>query len=339
MSMSGTKKSEEEDSVPLLSVVTPAFNESENIRALHDQLRSTLSDNHIKWEWIIVDDHSLDDSFLIIQSLAAKHQNIRGVRLAQNAGSHMALACGIELARGECTVVIAGDLQDPPQLIPELIKKWKGGAGVVWAAREKREGEKFSTKVLSHAYYWIVRKFIGIENTPVLGADFFLLDRRAADALNKYGETHVSILALIARMGFQQETIFYNKRKRGKGKSGWTLEKKLKLVIDSLISFTYKPIRLMSYLGGITALAGFGFAIQVIINAITGNPTEGWTSLMVVILLIGGIQMIMLGVLGEYLWRTLDESRLRPRFLIEKEVGFKKDHSDTVRLNSPRSIS
>ena len=122
MSISGTKQSEEEDSVPLLSVVTPAFNESENIRALHDQLRSTLSDNHIKWEWIIVDDHSLDDSFLIIQSLAAKHQNIRGVRLAQNAGSHMALACGIELARGECTVVIAGDLQDPPQLIPELME-------------------------------------------------------------------------------------------------------------------------------------------------------------------------------------------------------------------------
>jgi glycosyltransferase involved in cell wall biosynthesis len=327
------------ESMPLLSVVTPVFNESENLKALHDQLRSTLLDNNINWEWILVDDHSLDNSFEIIQTLASKHQNIRGVRLAQNAGSHMALACGIQLAQGQCTVVIAGDLQDPPQLIPELLKKWKKGAGVVWAAREKREGEKFSTKVLSQAYYWIVRKFIGIENTPVLGADFFLLDRRAADALNKYGETHVSILALIARMGFQQETIFYNKRKRGKGKSGWTLEKKLKLVIDSLISFTYKPIRLMSYLGGLTALAGFGFAIQVIINAIIGNPTEGWTSLMVVILLIGGIQMIMLGVLGEYLWRTLDESRLRPRFLIEKEVGFKKDHNNSVVLNSSQVIS
>ena len=162
-------------------------------------------------------------------------------------------------------------------------------------------------------------------------ADFFLLDRRAADALNKYGETHVSILALIARMGFQQETIFYNKKKREKGKSGWTLEKKLKLVIDSLISFTYKPIRLMSYLGGLTALAGFGFTIHIIRNAMMGNPTEGWSSLMVVILLIGGIQMIMLGVLGEYLWRTLDESRLRPRFLVEEEVGFEEkpssDHS------------
>jgi glycosyltransferase involved in cell wall biosynthesis len=327
------------ESMPLLSVVTPVFNESENLKALHDQLRSTLLDNNINWEWILVDDHSPDNSFEIIQTLASKHQNIRGVRLAQNAGSHMALACGIQLAQGQCTVVIAGDLQDPPQLIPELLKKWKKGAGVVWAAREKREGEKFSTKVLSQAYYWIVRKFIGIENTPVLGADFFLLDRRAADALNKYGETNVSILALIARMGFQQETIFYNKRKRGKGKSGWTLEKKLKLVIDSLISFTYKPIRLMSYLGGLTALAGFGFAIQVIINAIIGNPTEGWTSLMVVILLIGGIQMIMLGVLGEYLWRTLDESRLRPRFLIEKEVGFKKDHNNSVVLNSSQVIS
>lgn len=320
--MGKSKQSKEEDSLPLLSVVTPAFNESENLRALHDQLESTLDDNNIKWEWIIVDDHSQDDSFQIIQSLAAKHQNVRGVRLAQNAGSHMAIACGMELTRGKCTVAIAGDLQDPPQLIPDLMKKWEEGAKVVWAARKKREGENLSKKLLSRAYYWLLRRFIGIANTPILGADFFLLDRRATDSLNKYGETHISILVLIARMGFRQETIFYNKKKRGKGKSGWTLEKKLKLLVDSIISFTYKPVRMMSYLGGLTALVGFGFAIHVISNAITGNPTEGWSSLMVAILLIGGIQMVMLGVLGEYLWRTLDESRLRPRFLIEEEAGF-----------------
>jgi dolichol-phosphate mannosyltransferase len=187
--------------------------------------------------------------------------------------------------------------------------------------RRRREGESASTVGFARLYYWLMRRAVGLRELPPTGADFFLLDRRVAAAVRDFNESNVSILALLTWMGFKQEFIEYDKQARLYGSSGWSIAKKVKLVIDSITSFTYLPIRLMSALGFTVALLGFLYAAFVIGNSFFGKPVEGWSSLVVVVLVLGGIQMLMMGVLGEYLWRALDEARRRPRYLVESETS------------------
>lgn len=217
---------------------------------------------------------------------------------------------------------MAADMQDPPETLPLLLAEWNEGAQVVWAVRNSRDGERATTLLLARLYYYLMRRFVGIGDMPSTGADFLLVDRRVMDALSQFGESNVSLLALITWMGFRQAVVGYGKQARRHGRSGWTLEKKLKLALDSITSFSYFPIRLMSYIGFVVALFGFLYAGLVILNALSGNPTQGWSSLMVAVLLLGGVQMMMMGVLGEYLWRALDETRRRPRYLIESDTNY-----------------
>lgn len=303
----------------LLSVITPAFNEEANLPLLYARIENVLGSLDLDWEWLVIDDHSRDGTFAVMQALAAQHPNVRAFRFARNSGSHAAITCGLEHAQGDCAVVLAADLQDPPETIPALLQEWQKGAQVVWAVRAKREGESRRNLAFARIYYWIMRHFVGIKNMADSGADFFLLDRQAVKAVTAYKEQNVSILALISWIGLPQASVYYTKQPRLYGKSGWNLEKKLKLVIDSITSFTYQPVRLMSYVGVLLALLGFVYALIVILNAfINRSAPEGWTSLMVVVLLVGGVQMMMMGVLGEYLWRALDEARNRPRYIIER---------------------
>jgi dolichol-phosphate mannosyltransferase len=306
---------------PFLSVITPAYNEVENLPKLYERLADTLNPMQLDWEWIIVDDHSSDQTFAVINELADHDKRIRGYRFARNFGAHKAITFGMHNAKGNCAAIMAADLQDPPETLPLLLEKWKDGSQVVWAVRAQREGEKASTIGFSRVYYWLMRNVVGINDMPATGADFFLIDRRVIDALSEFAENNTSLLALITWMGFRQSEILYDKQARLYGSSGWNLEKKLKLVVDSVTSFTYLPIRLMSYLGVFIAMFGFIYAAIVVANAIAGRPVEGWSSLMVVVLVVGGIQMLMMGVLGEYLWRALDEARHRPRFIVEEDVG------------------
>lgn len=301
----------------MLSVVTPAHNEAENVPALYERLSKVLNPLDLDWEWIVVDDHSTDGTFAALSDLARRDSRVHAVRLARNFGSHAATACGLHRAKGNCAVIMAADLQDPPETLPQLLGQWQTGAQVVWAVRASREGEKALTIGFARLYYFLMRHFVGLKEMPITGADFFLVDRRVLEAFHLFPESNVSILALIAWMGFRQVTIPYDKQPRLHGRSRWSLEKKLKLVLDSVTSFTYLPIRLMSYVGMIVSLLGFLYAALIIANAYSGQAPEGWSSLMVVVLVIGGLQMLMMGVLGEYLWRALDESRRRPRYLIE----------------------
>ena len=221
-------------------------------------------------------------------------------------------------ARGDSAIVLAADLQDPPEIIPRLIAEWRAGAQVVWATRNRREGETASTLFFSRLYYFLMRRVVGMRTLPPNGADFFLIDRRVIDSLTRFHESNVSITALVTWVGFRQKNIAYDKQARLHGRSGWSLEKKFKLVWDSVTAFTYLPIRLMSCIGFIVALLGFLYACLVIGIVLLGRVVPGWTSLMVVILVLGGTQMIMIGVLGEYLWRVLDETRGRPKYIIEE---------------------
>jgi polyisoprenyl-phosphate glycosyltransferase len=306
---------------PLLSIVTPAYNEAANLAVLHERLAATLDPLGVDWEWVIVDDHSTDDTFAAIGALRARDPRVRGVRFAHNFGSHTAMICGLHHVRGRCTAIMAADLQDPPATLPALMAEWRKGAHVVWAVRRRREGERTSTIAFARVYYWMMRRIVGIRDMPETGADFALIDARVVEAVRRFRESNVSILALITWMGYRQAEVAYDKQQRLHGRSGWSLAKKLKLVVDSVTSFTSLPIRAMSYVGFLVALLGFLYAAFIVVHSIGGRPVEGWSSLMVTLLVIGGVQMLMMGVLGEYLWRALDESRQRPRYLVEATVG------------------
>jgi polyisoprenyl-phosphate glycosyltransferase len=320
------KETERKKTRPVLSVVTPAYNEEKNLPVLYSRLCEVFSSLDVDWNWVVVDDHSGDGTFTAISEIAGRDPRVHAIRFARNFGSHKAISCGLDFATGDCAVIMAADLQDPPEVLPELYAGWSSGAQVVWAVRRSRQGEHLSTIGFSRLYYYLMRHLVGMKEMPATGADFLLIDRCVIDALRQFGESNVSILALITWMGFRQCSVDYDKQARYSGRSGWSLEKKLKLAVDSVTSFTYLPIRFMSYLGFIVALSGFLYAVEIIYNAVAGNPPSGWSSLMVVVLVLGGIQMLMMGMLGEYLWRALDESRRRPRYLIEASAN-SRDHT------------
>jgi dolichol-phosphate mannosyltransferase len=320
---------------PDVSVVVPAYNEADNLPVFYDRLRETMEAESLTWEWIIVDDHSRDETFERGASIASRDRRVQVIRLSRNVGSHAALTCGLDRARGRCAVAMAVDLQDPPEVIPDLLAGWRGGARVVWAARRRRLGAKAATRGFAGLYYFLMRRIVGIRDMPATGADFFLLDSMVVNALRRFSESNVSLMALLTWMGYPQTTIHYDKQERRGGRSAWGLEKKLKLSLDSVTSFTYVPIRLMSYCGFVVALAGFVYAAAVAINALRGRPVAGWSSLMVVVLVLGGFQLIMMGVLGEYLWRTLDAARRRPRYLIEDSVGCAEEEDARSGGSSP----
>ena len=308
---------------PDISFVSPAYCESQNLPVLYDRIKAVMDRIGRTWEWIIVDDHSPDDTFDVITDLAERDPRVRGVRLARNYSSHTAITCGLHDATGACAVVLAADLQDPPEVVPELLEPWEDGAQVVWAVRGKRLGEKRRTLFFARLFYFVVRNFVGMKEMPATGADFFLLDRRVIDGFCQFGETNVHILALITWMGFRQETIVYTKQARLHGESAYNFEKRMQLVLDCVTSFTTRPIRLMGLVGFLVALAGFVLAGRIVweVFVLEAGPPEGYASLIVAVLVIGGVQMLMMAVLGEYLWRALDEARRRPRFLIEAHVG------------------
>ena len=301
----------------MLSIVTPAFREAGNLAALHARLVAALGTLPLAWEWIIVDDHSPDATFAVIEQLAANDSRVRGLRLSRNSGSHQAIACGLAHANGAVAAVLAADLQDPPELLPELLAQWQAGAQVVWATRRSHARPGALDRASSRVFHALLRRLDGLAGLPASGADFFLIDRVVIDALAGFRERNANLLALIAWMGFRQASVPYDKGPREQGRSGWTLAKKLALAVDSITAFSYRPIRWMTYAGGFTALAGFGYAAFVAWLAVDGQPPSGWASLMVVVLVVGGMQMLMLGVLGEYVWRALDEARRRPRTMVE----------------------
>lgn len=307
---------------PTLSVVSPAYREAATLEALHARLGAALDAAGIDWEWVVVDDHSPDETFAVLGAIAARDPRVRGLRLSRNGGPHAAVATGLAHARGAAAVVLAADLQDPPELIPELVARWRDGAQVVWAIRRAPPPGAVADRLASRAFHGLMRRFGGLDGAPALGTDFFLLDRIAIDALGTFTERRANLIALVQWMGFRQTRVDYDKAPRAAGRSGWTLARRIELAIDSATAFSVAPIRWISALGALTALGGFAWAAWIVAAALgTGSAPAGWSSLMVAVLVIGGVQMLMMGVLGEYLWRALEESRRRPRALVEAVTG------------------
>jgi len=320
----------------LLSIVVPCHNEEANLPILHERLSAALQNLGMDWELIIVDDHSGDGSFPVVKSLSATDPRVKALRLARNVGSHLAITCGVEHAEGDAIVVLAADLQDPPELIPQMVEHWQAGSQIIWAVRERRLGISLFDRLSSRLFHRVMAWIIGTADINPGGVDFFVIDRVVGQALTAHRETNISIFALLQWMGFRQSKIHYTKQARAYGKSSWSLRKKLKLFFDSVTSFSFLPIRTMSLLGVIAAAIGLVYAMFVILNSFVGKAPSGWSSLIVVVLVLGGIQIIMLGILGEYLWRNLSETRRRPRYLIEDKIGF--ENSPTDASVAPRTV-
>jgi polyisoprenyl-phosphate glycosyltransferase len=293
----------------VISLITPAFNEGSNLPMLHERLTSVF--RQLDWEWIIVDDHSRDNTFEVIERLVAMDPRVRGIRLAYNSGSHLAFTCGLRHASGEVAALMVADLQDPPELLIQMLERWRIGVQVVWAVRRHQPGDGSGTQL----YYWIMRNLVGMTDMPATGADFFLVDRVVIDAFLAAADRHVSIFALMMWLGFRREFIQYDKQPRTRGRSGWTLAKKLKLVVDSIVGFSDFPIWWLTYAG----VAALVVALVPAVVAVVAYSGQNAALLLLAALVIGlfGCHLIALGILGHYVWRGLDAARKRPLYSIE----------------------
>lgn len=303
---------------PQVSLVIPVFNEEACLPALVSRLELWLNDtSEFETDVLFVDDHSSDKTPTLLGEVCATHPTWRFIRLAANSGSHIAIFAGLEHVKGDCAVFLAADLQDPPELVSDMVARWREGHQVVWAVREEREGVAASEMLFADLFYWLMNRFSAI-TVPPKGSDFALIDAQVIGALRQSMSASPYLMGEIARLGFSQSKLGYTKAERSAGETKWNLGRKLQLVADAFTGFSFVPIRLMSYLGMAASVVGLLYAVVVILNKIIiGGPVDGWSSLMVVILLMGGFQMTMLGVLGEYLWRTLEESRQRPKYFVE----------------------
>ena len=305
-----------------LSIVVPVYNEKENIHLLYERLKNVEeTTDGCRFRITFVDDRSRDGTFDILKKLADEDDCVSVIRMAKNCGSHVACSAGLHHATGDCAVVMAADLQDPPEIIPELLACWQSGEkGIVWAARRSYEGRSLFQRITG-GLYWLMMRSLRLTNAFGKGADFYLVDRKVLDVFRKMPERNRSIISMLAWLGFDQGTVLYNKVGRKHGKSKWTFAKKVKLFIDGIVGYTHLPMRIMSLAGLLLTVVSALYGTIVVVNAIGGNPVQGWASLMVVLLLVSGMQMAMLGILGEYIWRTLDEARGRPYYVIEETLN------------------
>ncbi len=306
--------------MPKISIIIPCYYNEENIPVTGKKLIDieTSFPAGTEFEYVFVDDGSKDNTMQALLTFKEKYpQKVRIIKLAGNVGSYNALVAGMEYATGDCLTVISADLQDPPELIPKMFDYWLNGIKFVVASRYDRQ-EPFFSKMFSNLYHSLIKK-LALKNIPKGGFDFVLFDKKLKDELLKMKEKDTNSLYLLAWMNFEMVSIPYSRNKREIGKSRWTTRKKIKLFIDSFVSFSFFPLRLITVLGFIIGFVALIYSGIIIAQKITGKvPVSGWSSMMLIILLTSSFQMIAIGILGEYLWRVLEAARNRPLYVVEK---------------------
>ncbi len=300
-----------------VSLVIPVYYNEENLRTLYDDIKEKFIDViDYDYEIVMVNDGSKDKSFEVMEELAKKDSNIKNISLSRNFGSHAAILCGLVHSTGDCAIVKAADLQEPTELIHEMVDSWKSGNNVVLAVRAGRDESKSQT-FFANFYYSLVRK-TALPNMPKQGFDVYLLDRKVIEVVKNLDEKNSALTGQILWSGFKTGIVPYHRLAREVGKSRWTLKKKIRLVKDTLFSFTSLPISVVFGIGTLSVATAVIWGISVFISYLCGKINAvGWTSLFIFNLLSFGIIMTTLGILGEYLWRTFDASRNRPTYIIE----------------------
>ena len=299
-----------------ISIVVPVYWNSDTLMLLYEDMKAKILDKLGDYELVFVDDGSGDNSWEIMNQIRDMDSHVQCVKLSRNFGEHAALLAGLSVCTGDCAVTKQADLQEDSEIILEMYESWKRGNKVVLAVREDRDENPVKV-FFANMYYAIVRKTI-TKNMPQGGCDCYLLDRQVIQVLQDLNEKNSSLTLQVLWAGFQTDHVYFHRRDREVGESRWTFSKKFKLVLDSMMSFSYFPIRMMSIVGVIfNILAVLMFIYVLIENFTVGTPIAGWSSLMCVVLLSSGLILLTLGILGEYVWRALDAARTRPPFIID----------------------
>ncbi len=303
-----------------LSIVTPCYYNEKNLEDTWAALREQVFDRseEADWEWILVDDGSGDRTLEVAQALQEKDSRIRIVKLSRNFGEFRAIVAGLSVAEGEAVAVISADLQDPPEMILRMMDSWKQGSKVNLAVRRGRDSGRLKNW-FADSYYRLIRRWV-IEDYPERGFDFFVIDRSVARQLVEMQEKNSSIYLQLIWLGYKPTILEYDRMDREKGVSMWTYSKRINLFVDTFIVFSHKPIRLLTGVGLLFGLLALVFGVYVVFDKIINHTPAGWASVMLVLLLTTSFQMVMMGVLGEYLWRNLDESRKRPLYVIDRVI-------------------
>jgi dolichol-phosphate mannosyltransferase len=307
---------------PLLSIVIPVLDEEACLEELMQRLVAVLEDTGMRHEIVFVDDGSRDGTPRIVAGLQSANSAVRLVRFTRSFGHQAALAAGLRFARGDAVVTMDGDLQHPPERIPDLVKAWRKGADVVHTVRQLPPGARRDAKERAgRVFYRLMATLTRVPIVPA-GADFRLLDRRTVDAFNALEEHFVFIRGLVPWLGFREETLEFEVDRRFSGHSKYRLRPMLRLALDGIFAFSVLPLRLITVLGLLTTLAGVGYGIFWLASYFSGSIEEaGWTSLVVLVLVFGGVQLLSLGIVSEYVGRTYEEVKRRPRYVIDYVRG------------------
>ena len=309
----------------LISVVVPAMNEQDNVQPFYEAVKAvTDSLLDFDWEIIFVDDGSTDATVERIMAVRENDPRVCVLQLSRNFGSYAAIKAGFDYARGHACISISADLQDPPELFRSFAALWQKGYHTVWGVREQRD-DPWSKKVLASIFYRLVRR-LALADLPDHGMDCGLFDRKVVDVFRKIRDQNSITFMTIYWMGFRQARIPYRRESRRFGTSKWPLGKRIKSALDVITAFSYLPVRISSYLGLIISTIAFLGAVIVLFGKLVlGIGEWGWPSLMITMLFLGGVQMLMLGIIGEYLWRINTEVRNRPQYIVMNQVGIDKE--------------
>jgi len=303
---------------PVFSVVVPMFNEAAGILLLHARLTAVMDGMGEPWEVVYVNDGSRDATLATVEALRERDPRVAVVNLSRNFGKEVATTAGLDHARGAAVIVIDADLQDPPEVIPELVAVWREGFDMVPARRRVRQGETWLKTRTAGLFYRLMRNWGQVELPPDTG-DFRLMSRRTVDALLKLREQHRFMKGLFAWVGFPSKPVLYDRAPRAAGETKWSWWKLWNLAIEGFTSFSVLPLKLASYIGAVVALVAALFGVVVVVRTLVlGDSPAGYPSLLVVVLLLGGTQLIFLGVIGEYLGRVFNETKQRPLYLVER---------------------
>jgi dolichol-phosphate mannosyltransferase len=316
----------------LLSVVTPMHDEQDNVRALYERIAAAL--DGLEWELVVTDDGSTDATAARLAELAGADERVKVITLSRNFGHQAAITAGLEHARGEAVVMIDADLQDPPEVIPRLVERWRAGADVVYAVRESRTGETRTKLLTAHVFYRLMARLAQIE-LPVDAGDFRLMDRRALEALLAMPERSRFLRGMTVWIGFTQTAVPYHRDARAAGSTKYTPRRMLRLSFDAISSFSYFPLQLATVLGFVISLLAFLAIPLTVVARYSDIFVPGISSTLVVILLLGGIQLMTIGVIGEYVGRIYDEVKRRPLYVVRDTANVDED-DDRVGPRSTR---
>jgi glycosyltransferase involved in cell wall biosynthesis len=302
----------------LISVIVPAYNEADVIEAFYQRMLNVLLEHSLEYELIFVNDGSTDNTLAILKKLQEDDHHVMVVDLSRNFGKEIAMTAGLDYCTGDAVILIDADLQDPPELIPDMIEKWQGGHDVVYARRVSRDGESFLKKLTSKWFYRLINRLSTVR-IPEDTGDFRLMSRRAVNALSTLRERNRFMKGLFSWIGYSQTEIIYERDARYAGSSKWNYLQLWEHAIEGITSFTAIPLKIATYLGLMTATGAFLYGLWIIFKTmIYGDPVAGFPTLMVVILFLGGVQLLALGIIGEYLGRIFSESKQRPLYLVNK---------------------